>query len=707
MEQIKASKQPTTIWAIYASALLMLAALIDSQVVAAIAPVIADGLGTSKSSVAATISIYSLAAALVALALARYGQKLTSYRWLIISAVIFSLANLIAASAPNIYFLSISRGMAGFAGGLISALTIAGLANASTYAERGKKMSIIAICYFLAPVLGVPLGTFFAGKYGWRAMFILSTGIVFCAGLLTTIFPLNFDHSEDKKPDEPKGSSISLKELAFRSRATRYTLISAGFISGGLVGFTSYLGSWLTDAFHVGSNAISGIYALAGTFAVLGGALGGIFADRFGKRYIALLSSGLLVPLILFAPTFTWGINLFIILSLLSFVAALRIAPLQALITELVATSERATFIAMRNGASQLGISLAVVISSRIYAGGAMASIGLFCALVSLIAFYTLKPLPEPDESKASIKKISFTRRVVSAVITLILLFFVGLPIVLTVFITKARTRPDEIIRTDTPANQNVAYEDVNFISSDGEKLSGWYLAAHQKQITIVMTHGLFRSRYEMLARGIDFYRQGYDVLLYDLRRHGKSSGEFSTIGWKERNDVIAATSFARQHAPQNRLVLMGVSMGAAATLMAAPDIPDVSAIIAESSYLSFPDVVRHHINLLGIPSFPLGDLIIWSIGVRMNFFPGDADVAAAVKKISCPIFFIGAEKDRRMPTDTVLKPLFNAANNTQKELYVVPEAGHGHAYATASTEYRNRVIAFLDRAGIDGVSKR
>jgi predicted MFS family arabinose efflux permease len=83
-----------------------------------------------------------------------------------------------------------ARALAGLAGGLVSALVITALADASSYARRGRQMSGVAVAYFLAPVLGVPLGVWVAGSFGWRAVFAASAALVAVAGLLVRQFPL-------------------------------------------------------------------------------------------------------------------------------------------------------------------------------------------------------------------------------------------------------------------------------------------------------------------------------------------------------------------------------------------------------------------------------------------------------------------------------------------------------------------------------------
>jgi predicted MFS family arabinose efflux permease/fermentation-respiration switch protein FrsA (DUF1100 family) len=738
--------QPSTRLAAVCACLLMLVALVDSQVVAAITPQIAAGLGSAKTSVAASVMVYALAAAAVALVLGRSAGRVNPVRWLPAAAGIFVAANALAAFAPHVALFWAARALAGLAGGLVSALVIAALADASSYARRGKQMSGVAVAYFLAPVLGVPLGAWLAGRFGWRTVFAATAVLVALAGLLVRQFPLPRANEEtgddgaddarrrmvdgrqkkvdtsnagERKVDEGATTKrASLWRLAMRSRSTRRGIVSAFFVSGGLVGLTTYLGTWLSDAFRAGAREVGLIYALAGAGAVAGGALGGLLADRYGKRRIAIASSALMIFLALVLPTFTWGARLWAIICATAFLAALRVAPLQALITELVAASERATYVALRNGASQLGIALAVAAGARLYTRYGLAGVGAMCAVLTLGATLSMRKLEDPHEERARTggdaasaggeparRRFSgrgIARKLAAVALALVLIATFGLPWLLSFAITKAGTRPDERRRTDTPAAHGANFETVSFTSTDGNTLSGWYLpasGAQPKGVTFVLTHGLFRSRYEMLERGLDLWREGYGVLLYDLRRHGASAAEFSTIGYDERHDVAAAFSFVRAREPANDVVLMGVSMGAAATLLAASEIRDerLLAVVAESSFLSFADTVRHHVGLIGVPTFPFATLLIKFTSWRLNFAAEDYDLLRAVGKISRPVLFIGGTKDARMPNATVLEPLYAAAQGAGKRKFIVEGATHGHAYDVSPESYVKAVSEFVE----------
>ena len=127
----------------------------------------------------------------------------------------------------------------------------------------------------------------------------------------------------------------------------------------------------------------------------MGGAIGGTLADRFGKQRIAMQSSIGMCAFLLLLPNFSWSALLFAMIGGTAFLAALRVAPLQALITELVKPAERATYISLRNGASQLGIAAAVAVSGYLYSGFGLTGVGIFCAVLTLGAWGSIRALDE------------------------------------------------------------------------------------------------------------------------------------------------------------------------------------------------------------------------------------------------------------------------------------------------------------------------
>jgi len=137
--------------------------------------------------------------------------------------------------------------------------------------------------------------------------------------------------------------------------------------------------------------------------------------------------------------------------------------------------------------------------------------------------------------------------------------------------LTHAGTRPPDKALKETPADYGVPYEDIVLEARDSVRLSGWFIPPAGRNAILLCTHGLFRNRVEMLSRAMAACRAGYGALLYDSRSHGASDKGLISLGYHERNDVLGAIQYIQslfQDAPERpRIVLLGISMGAVATL--------------------------------------------------------------------------------------------------------------------------------------------
>jgi alpha-beta hydrolase superfamily lysophospholipase len=300
---------------------------------------------------------------------------------------------------------------------------------------------------------------------------------------------------------------------------------------------------------------------------------------------------------------------------------------------------------------------------------------------------------------------LRIVKRVLSILLILAAVLVFGVfPYWFSSLITRAGTRPMDRQLTATPANFGAQFKDVEFVTSDNVKISGWLLPSRDKHATIVYSHGLFRSRRELMERAIDLWKLGYGALLYDARSHGESGKARVSMGYWERLDAEAAVKFLREEVhTDDRIVLFGISMGAAAALLAAAETPEVAAVISDSSFLSFNDTVDHHVRLfLHLPTFPMANEFKFFIERKAGFDASKLDALDAVKRIGDrPILFIAAANDRRMPPE-IAQTLYNACASSKRDLLVVNGPGsdiHGHAYQASPQFYIGRVAQFLDNA--------
>ena len=279
------------------------------------------------------------------------------------------------------------------------------------------------------------------------------------------------------------------------------------------------------------------------------------------------------------------------------------------------------------------------------------------------------------------------------------LFFFVVVPGFFSQLLTHGSFNYPDPNNGKAPISYGMKSRWADFRSSDGITLKGWYIPAPgPARGTIIYCHGLNRSKVEMLPRAQFGHQLGYNGLLFDVRHHGQSGGEVTSLGYHERLDVLGAVRHALEVEKAERpIILWGVSMGAVASLLAAADSPDVAAVISDSAFLSLADTVRHHWRLfIHLPSFPIAEEVIYATGWRGNFPPGALDSETAIDRIGLrPILFVAVEGDRRMPPDNAQK-LYARAKSPSKQIVVLPGMRHGEGFNQSREAYEKAVQDFL-----------
>lgn len=264
---------------------------------------------------------------------------------------------------------------------------------------------------------------------------------------------------------------------------------------------------------------------------------------------------------------------------------------------------------------------------------------------------------------------------------------------------------PDKENAGLTPASFNLAFEDVAFKATDGVELKGWWVPAADARGTVVLVHGLNRSRIEMVRKVPFLHQARWNALLFDLRHHGASGGVASTFGDRERLDVHAAKAYAATRAAGS-VVYWGVSLGGAAATLAAAEDSTVAGLVCDSTYRSLRDTVRHHLGLFRrfrlwlrvVPSWPVASEVVWWMGRRGHFDPDAVDLVAAASRLSGrPVLFVCNSGDRRMPPEIAFE--LKAAAGDAARVLVVPGSSHGGAWREGTAAYEKAVGDLLEEA--------
>lgn len=215
-------------------------------------------------------------------------------------------------------------------------------------------------------------------------------------------------------------------------------------------------------------------------------------------------------------------------------------------------------------------------------------------------------------------------------------------------------------------------YSDKYIESYDKLQLHSYVVTQNSNKWAIVV-HGYGGSGKLMSDKSKYFYDMGYNVLIPDLRGHGKSEGDYIGMGWKDRLDIISWINFIINENPNAEIVLHGTSMGAATVLMTSGEnLPsNVKAIVADCAYTSAWDEFSYQLETyLKVPSYYILNVTNMVTKLKAGYSLKEASALESVKKATVPILFIHGDKDKFVPY-SMMDKLYDATNSPKEKLTI------------------------------------
>jgi hypothetical protein len=245
---------------------------------------------------------------------------------------------------------------------------------------------------------------------------------------------------------------------------------------------------------------------------------------------------------------------------------------------------------------------------------------------------------------------------------------------------------------------ENTPAETVSVTSDDGLKLSGEYYENAGSHKWVIVVHG-YRSNHTRVAHFSQrYYAEGYQVLAPDLRACGDSEGEYVGMGWPDRLDMLKWIDWILEKDTEAKIVLHGVSMGAATVMMTAgEDTPDaVKVFVEDCGYTSVWDIFSSELKLrFNLPEFPVLYSANAMARLKAGYRFGEASAIEQVKKCDKPMLFIHGTLDDFVPY-YMQDMLYEAKPGDNKKEIIAEGAGHGEACYVLGDEYWNEVFEFV-----------
>ena len=225
-----------------------------------------------------------------------------------------------------------------------------------------------------------------------------------------------------------------------------------------------------------------------------------------------------------------------------------------------------------------------------------------------------------------------------------------------------------------------VAAVEVWLRTSDNENLNGWFFSSttQPSQATIIYFHGNGGNIRNIGWVGERLAARGFDVLLFDYRGYGKSSGNsYSEQGIYRDADAAYDYIAGTRGIQPAHIVLYGQSLGTTAVADIASRRP-CGAIILESGLSSARDMTAKL----------LPTALHWVHFFTLNRFDSKGKLA----QVHCPVLVTHGDPDPVIPT--VQGRALYAAANEPKQLLIFPGSGHnvfgsgGNAYLDVISEF-------------------
>lgn len=247
--------------------------------------------------------------------------------------------------------------------------------------------------------------------------------------------------------------------------------------------------------------------------------------------------------------------------------------------------------------------------------------------------------------------------------------------------------------------------EAVSLPNGDVVLAGSFYDNPTDGQCAVLLLHGYTGTRYGTLQYAPLFWDRGCDMLAYDARAHGASTGDLHTFGYYEKLDAGAMVDWLAQRTqlPPSRIGLVGVSYGASTALQAAPLLPDAAFILADSAYQDLRTIAEYQAKeQYGIIIDIIAPGAYFFAQMRGDFDVDDVAPRELISEAQMPVLLIHSKQDAYTAAFHS-ENIFENANRDRTALFVTDwGAPHGASITTDYDAFKAIVDGFLQEFAPD-----
>jgi uncharacterized protein len=285
-------------------------------------------------------------------------------------------------------------------------------------------------------------------------------------------------------------------------------------------------------------------------------------------------------------------------------------------------------------------------------------------------------------------------------VMSLIILGIIAFVLIIELVLPYWPIRPWQRTGNEKPSDYGLKYDPLDLEVDSGIILRGYLIRALTKtaKATIVHVHGIGGFKESKIPFAKLLAQEGYNVLIYDQRAHGKSGGLYCTFGEYEKKDLSKMIDSVLKKFPNIPIGIHGSSMGGAVALQSLEFDTRIKFGIIESTFNRLENVVvEYGRDYFKFRSHWLAKRVLSKAAVIAKFHPFSINPVESCRNIEQPILMVHGEIDDKIPI-AFNKENFAALKSPDKEFFTVEGANHLNVGEVGGEVYRKKIIGFLNR---------
>jgi predicted MFS family arabinose efflux permease len=352
-------------WVIALLAFLQFTIILDFMVISPLGALLMPALKITPAQFGVAVSSYAFSAGAAGLLTAGFADRFDRKKLLLFFYCGFIVGTLLCGIAGSYQFLLFSRMITGVFAGVIGSVIFAITTDLFAYQLRGRVMGILQTAFGASSVIGIPLGLYLSGRWGWNAPFLLIAGIGVVVGLIAVRYLRPIDAHLGLHPDRS-----ALHHLLHTVSTPRYLqgfATTALLSTGGFI-LMPYMSAFSVHNLGIAFTSLPLVYLITGACGIIAGPLIGRASDAVGKYLVFCFGCfATIVMVTIYTHLGVTPLSIVILVNSLLFIGvSSRMISASAMISTIPQPADRGSYMSVSSSIQQISGGIAAAVGGLI-----------------------------------------------------------------------------------------------------------------------------------------------------------------------------------------------------------------------------------------------------------------------------------------------------------------------------------------------------